>query len=75
MVEHDHIGGEKATTDYVLTLKVPLKATGGGGGPRVKKHVGLFSKISWRRVGCKKPHQKILFLTKVINFLKIWECN
>ena len=30
MVEHDHIGGEKATRDYVLTLKVPLKATGGG---------------------------------------------
>ena len=45
-----------------------VKATEGG--LRVKNEVMLFFKISWSscRAGCKKPHQKILFLAGVINF-------
>ena len=34
-----------------------------------KKEVRIILKISWSRAGCKKPHQKILFLAQVMNFL------
>ena len=40
------------------------------GGPGVKKHVNLFVKISLSWAQCKKPHQKILLLDRVINFWK-----
>ena len=36
----------------------------------VKKHVRLILNYSWRRATCKKPHQKILFPAKVMNFWK-----
>ena len=40
------------------------------GGLRVKNEVGLFLKILWSKAGCKKPHQKTLFLKEVMNFFK-----
>ena len=50
-------------------IKVPqFKATGGG--PGVKNHVWLFLKISWSSVRGKKPHQKILFVTRDMIFWK-----
>ena len=42
-----------------------------GGGHRVKNEMGLILKISWSRAGCKKAHQKILFLAEVMNFLNL----
>ena len=47
-----------------------LRPQGGGGSLWVKNEVGLFLKISWSRAGCKKTHQKILFLAEVMNFFK-----
>ena len=50
-----------------------IKATGG---PRVKNEVIFIFKISLRGKGCKKSHEKILFLAKVMIFFKSrFACN
>ena len=49
-----------------------VKAKGGWGGPTSKKY-GCWNVLylARSRAGCNKPHQKVLFLAEVLNFLNL----